>query len=85
MRVRPKGELLSWGLFGGIALVGWVWTIFIRGGKLESDDYVGDADEESDGDDDHDTYHRDINTDPEQGHYVDERLSAVIEDGGTRA
>ncbi|ROV87379.1 hypothetical protein VMCG_10745 [Cytospora schulzeri] len=56
MRVQPKGELLAWGLFGGIALVGWVWTMFIRGGKLESDDYVGDGggDGESDGDDDDD-------------------------------
>lgn len=51
MRIKPKGELLAWGLFGGIALVGWVCTMFIRGGKLESDDYVGDG-EESDGEDD---------------------------------
>ncbi|ROV87433.1 hypothetical protein VSDG_09848 [Cytospora chrysosperma] len=43
MRVQPKGELLAWGLFGGVALIGWVWTMFIRGGKLESDDYVGDG------------------------------------------
>ncbi|KUI62943.1 hypothetical protein VP1G_10065 [Cytospora mali] len=51
MRVQPKGELLAWGLFGGVALVGWVWTMFIRGGKLESDDYVGDDGDagESDG------------------------------------
>lgn len=56
MRVQPKGELLAWGLFGGISLVGWVWTMFIRGGKLESDDYVGDGSgdgesEDDDGDD----------------------------------
>lgn len=54
MRVQPKGELLAWGLFGGVALIGWVWTMFIRGGKLESDDYVGDGGgdgESGDGDD----------------------------------
>lgn len=56
MRVQPKGELLAWGLFGGIALVGWVWTMFIRGGKLESDDYVGDGNSggESSGEDEGD-------------------------------
>ncbi|KUI64242.1 hypothetical protein VM1G_11026 [Cytospora mali] len=56
MRVQPKGELLAWGLFGGVALVGWVWTMFIRGGKLESDDYVGDDGDagESDGEQEED-------------------------------
>lgn len=50
MRLKHKGELLAWGVFGGIALVGWAWTLFIRGGKLESDDFLGDdGDEDSDG------------------------------------
>jgi hypothetical protein len=44
MRLQHKGELLAWGVFGGIALVGWGWTLFIRGGKLESDDFLGDDD-----------------------------------------
>lgn len=42
MRLQHKGELLAWGVFGGIALVGWGWTLFIRGGRLESDDFLGD-------------------------------------------
>lgn len=42
MRLQHKGELLAWGVFGGIALVGWGWTLIIRGGKLESDDFLGD-------------------------------------------
>lgn len=46
MRLQHKGELLAWGVFGGIALVGWGWTLFIRGGKLESDDFLGDDDTE---------------------------------------
>lgn len=50
MRLQHKGELLAWGVFGGIALVGWGWTMFIRGGKLESDDFLGDdGNEDSDG------------------------------------
>lgn len=50
MRLQHKGELLAWGVFGGIALAGWGWTMFIKGGKLESDDFLGDeADEDSDG------------------------------------
>jgi hypothetical protein len=45
--VRPKGELLAWGLFGGVALVGWVVSLGIRGGGgLESSDWVGQDDEE---------------------------------------
>lgn len=42
-RVRPKGEALAWGVFGGIALLGWAATFGIRGDGLES----GDWDEES--------------------------------------
>jgi len=41
MRVKPKGEALAWGLFAGIALAGWVGTLFIRGQGLESADWVG--------------------------------------------
>lgn len=44
MRLQHKGELLAWGIFGGIALAGWSWTMFIRGEKLESDDFLGDGD-----------------------------------------
>ncbi|POS68946.1 MFS transporter [Diaporthe helianthi] len=42
MRLQHKGELLAWGVFSGIALVGWGWALFIRGGRLESDDFLGD-------------------------------------------
>lgn len=57
MRLQHKGELLAWGVFGGVALVGWGWTLFISGGKLESDDFLGDdGNEDSDGEqhDEHD-------------------------------
>ncbi|KAJ2985633.1 hypothetical protein NUW58_g5428 [Xylaria curta] len=36
--VRPKGEALAWGLFAGIALIGWLATYAIRGHGLESTD-----------------------------------------------
>jgi hypothetical protein len=49
MRLEHKGELLSWGVFGGIALMGWGWTLFIRGGKLESDDFLGGDDNDFSG------------------------------------
>lgn len=35
--VRPKGEALAWSVFGGLALVGWLGSMFIRGAGLESD------------------------------------------------
>ncbi|KAK5988210.1 Major facilitator superfamily domain-containing protein [Cladobotryum mycophilum] len=34
-----KGEAFSWTLFGGLAVLGWVGTMFIHGNGLESDDY----------------------------------------------
>ncbi|KAI1812163.1 MFS general substrate transporter [Poronia punctata] len=36
--VRPKGEALAWGLFAGIALIGWIATYAIDGSGLESTD-----------------------------------------------
>ncbi|KAK0654760.1 major facilitator superfamily domain-containing protein [Cercophora newfieldiana] len=41
-RVEPKGEVLAWGLFAGISLMGWVGTLMIRGRGLESADWKGD-------------------------------------------
>lgn len=49
MRIQPKGEALAWGLFAGIALVGWLGSYFIRGEGLESTDdgfEIEDEDEE---------------------------------------
>ncbi|KAL0937133.1 major facilitator superfamily transporter [Colletotrichum truncatum] len=43
-RVHPKGEALAWGIFGGIALLGWVGSLAIRNRGLESDDWVGEED-----------------------------------------
>lgn len=47
-RVRPKGEALAWGVFGGIAFLGWLVSFGIRGADLESADW----DEESGSQDD---------------------------------
>lgn len=44
--VRPKGEALAWSVFGGLALIGAVGALFIRGDGLESEDW--DSDEEED-------------------------------------
>ncbi|KAF4779117.1 major facilitator superfamily transporter [Colletotrichum scovillei] len=43
-RVHPKGEALVWGIFGGIALLGWIGSLAIRNRGLESDDWVGEED-----------------------------------------
>ena len=47
--VQPKGEALAWGLFAGIALMGWFGTLMIRGHGLESADWMGtdSSDDES--------------------------------------
>lgn len=51
--VRPKGEALAWGVFGGIAFLGFLASFGIRSQELES----GEWDEESqsvDGDENED-------------------------------
>jgi hypothetical protein len=50
VHIKPKGEALAWCLFGGLALLGWLGSIFVRRDGLESDDWVGDDqdNEESD-------------------------------------
>ncbi|KAH0593766.1 hypothetical protein MHUMG1_08517 [Metarhizium humberi] len=45
VNIRPKGEALAWSLFGGLALVGWGVSMFIRGEGLESEDWSDDDDE----------------------------------------
>jgi hypothetical protein len=42
-RVRPKGEALAWGVFGGIAFVGFIASFAIRSESLESFDWEGDG------------------------------------------
>ena len=59
--VRPKGEALAWGVFGGIAFLGWLASFGIRGGDLESGEWDEDSgsqdDEDEDGEDeDEDAY-----------------------------
>lgn len=48
--VQPKGEALAWGVFGGIAFIGWLASFGIKGERLEDDDFDGDesSDDEED-------------------------------------
>ncbi|CEI63747.1 hypothetical protein FVEN_g6867 [Fusarium venenatum] len=46
INIRPKGEALAWSIFGGLAILGWVSSLFIRRDGLESDDWQG-SDEQS--------------------------------------
>ncbi|KAI9903444.1 hypothetical protein N3K66_002796 [Trichothecium roseum] len=50
INIRPKGEALAWSIFGGLAFMGWLASLFVRGDGLESDDWIGA--EDHDGDDD---------------------------------
>jgi hypothetical protein len=47
--LQPKGEALAWSLFGGLALLGAVGSLFIRGEGLESDDWEGAETDEEEG------------------------------------
>ncbi|UKZ81474.1 hypothetical protein TrVFT333_009246 [Trichoderma virens FT-333] len=49
MGIQPKGEVLAWSLFGGLALLGCIGSMFIRGDGLESDDWYNGEDEEDEG------------------------------------
>lgn len=54
-RVRPKGEALAWGVFGGIAFLGWIASFGIRGEGLEStewDEENGSGEDEDDDEED---------------------------------
>ncbi|KAI6717183.1 hypothetical protein B2J93_5482 [Marssonina coronariae] len=41
-RVHPKGEALAWGVFGGIAFLGFVASFGIRGVRLESQEWLNE-------------------------------------------
>ncbi|OAA60226.1 major facilitator superfamily transporter [Niveomyces insectorum RCEF 264] len=41
-RLRPKGELLAWCIFGGISALGWLLSLVVNGQGLESADWEGD-------------------------------------------
>ena len=45
-RVRPKGEALAFGIFGGISFVGFLMSFGIRGSKLEAEGLDESEDEE---------------------------------------
>ncbi|EMC94625.1 hypothetical protein BAUCODRAFT_73918 [Baudoinia panamericana UAMH 10762] len=63
-RVQPKGEALAFGIFGGIAFLGFLLAFGIRGASLEGEGWVehdeeeGEEDEEDDDDDEHTQEHR---------------------------
>ncbi|KZF20792.1 MFS transporter [Xylona heveae TC161] len=52
--VKPKGEALAWGVFGGVALVGFFLSFGIRGNELEAQGWDEESQEEEDDDDDDD-------------------------------
>ncbi|KAI9805032.1 MAG: hypothetical protein M1833_006336 [Piccolia ochrophora] len=54
IHVKPKGEALAWGVFGGVAFVGFLLSFGIRSADLETnafDEEEGLGDEEDDADD----------------------------------
>lgn len=52
MHVRPKGEVLAFGIFGGIASIGFLMSFGIRDQSLEAEGW--DEEEGSNGDEDDD-------------------------------
>lgn len=49
-RVRPKGEALAWGVFGGVAFLGWLASFGIRNQGLESADWEEESGSQDDDD-----------------------------------
>jgi hypothetical protein len=54
-RVRPKGEALAFGVFGGVAFLGFILSFGIRSPTLEAEGW-GEEDEGSDKSDDEDDH-----------------------------
>lgn len=55
MHVRPKGEVLAFGIFGGISFIGFLMSFGIRDQSLEAegwDDEEGSNDDEDDDEND---------------------------------
>ncbi|KAH8684819.1 major facilitator superfamily domain-containing protein [Tricladium varicosporioides] len=50
-KVQPKGEALAWGVFGGVAFLGWLGSFGIRGEELESGDWDDGSGSQEDEDD----------------------------------
>ena len=50
VRLKTKGEALAFGVFGGVAFVGFLMSFVIRNGELEDSSYHGHEDEGSDHD-----------------------------------
>lgn len=49
-KIQPKGEVLPFGVFAGIALIGFFLSIGIRGERLEAEDWSDDEEEDEDED-----------------------------------
>ncbi|KAI7332447.1 MFS general substrate transporter [Hortaea werneckii] len=61
--VKPKGEALAFGVFGGVAFLGFLMTLGIKGVELESEDYHEQSGDEEDGEEtenDYDSEHGDV-------------------------
>lgn len=55
--VKPKGEALAFGVFGGIAFIGFTMSFGISGEGLEDEGWdVGESDDEDDDDGDEDDH-----------------------------
>lgn len=52
--VRPKGELIPFGTFAGVAALGFVASFWIQGDKLESEEYLNQRDEETSSEEEYD-------------------------------
>ena len=49
--LKPKGELLPFGVFGGVAFVGFLLSLGIRGEQLEAEGWDEEEGSETDDDD----------------------------------
>ncbi len=50
--MQPKGEALAFGLFGGVAFIGFLLSFGIRSTNLEAEGWDSENEEDDDDDDD---------------------------------
>lgn len=43
--IKPKGELLAFGVFGGVSFIGFLLSFGIRGANLEAEEFGSESDE----------------------------------------
>lgn len=84
-RVEPKGEAVAFGVFGGIAFIGFLLSFGIRSPKLEAEGWDREHGEDDEEDDDDDSKSGEEDESENEDQTETEARPARLEEGRSRA